>query len=149
MTETTAGRQSIEVDQFYPHPPGRVWQALTTPALMARWLMEPVGFEPVIGNRFAFHGRPMPSVGFSGQIACEVLAVVEREQLAISWADPQSDNPVSWVITWTLRPEGHGTRVILRHTGFDPDDAVQQRSCEIMGDGWIRIAARLGELLDG
>jgi hypothetical protein len=37
--------------------------------------------------------------------------------------------------------------VILRHTGFDPDDAVQ-RSRTMMGNGWIRIAAQLGEVLD-
>jgi uncharacterized protein YndB with AHSA1/START domain len=31
---------SIEVDQFLARPPGRVWQALTDPALLARWLMQ-------------------------------------------------------------------------------------------------------------
>lgn len=146
---TTAGRQVIEVEQFYPHAPELVWQALTTSELMARWLMEPTGFAPVAGTRFSFHGRPMPSVGFSGEITCEVLAVVECEQLAISWTDPQADNPVSWVVTWTLHPEGHGTRVILRHDGFDSDDEVQQRSRTLMGNGWIRIGVQLGELLDG
>ncbi len=89
MTET-ADPRVIEIDQFYPHPPQRVWQALTTPELMARWLMEP-----------------------------------------------------------TLHPEGAGTRVILRHSGFDPDDAVQQRSRTIMGSGWVRIAGQLGEVLGG
>jgi uncharacterized protein YndB with AHSA1/START domain len=139
----------IEVDQFYPHPPQRVWRALTTPELMARWLMKPSGFAPVVGTRFTFCGQPMPSVGFSGEIACEVLDVVVGERLAITWADARSDKPSAWVITWTLHPEGTGTRVILRHTGFDPDDAVQQRSRDIMGKGWVRIAAQLGEVLDG
>jgi uncharacterized protein YndB with AHSA1/START domain len=146
MTET-ADPRVIELDQFYPHPPGRVWQALTTPELMARWLMEPSGFAPVIGTRFTFRGQPMPSVGFSGEIICEVLDVVEGEQLTISWADAQSDKPSSWVVSWTLHPEGTGTRVILRHTGFDPDDAVQQRSRTIIGNGWIRMTAQLGEVL--
>jgi uncharacterized protein YndB with AHSA1/START domain len=147
MTET-ADPRVIEIDQFYLHPPQRVWQALTTPELMARWLMQPSGFAPVVGTRFTFHGQPMPSVGFSGEIACEVLDVVEGEQLAISWADARSDEPSAWVVSWTLHPEGTGTRVILRHSGFDPDDAVQQRSRSIMGDGWVRIANRLGESLD-
>jgi uncharacterized protein YndB with AHSA1/START domain len=56
----------IEIDQFYPHPPQRVWQALTAPEFMARWLMEPSGFAPVVGTRFSFRGQPMPSVDFSG-----------------------------------------------------------------------------------
>ncbi|WP_375487720.1 SRPBCC domain-containing protein [uncultured Mycobacterium sp.] len=139
----------IEVDQFYPHPPERVWQALTTPELIARWLMAPSGFAPVVGTRFTFQGQRMPSVGFSGEVACEVLAVVPGRQLAISWADTHSDKPPAWVATWTLHPQGTGTRVILRHTGFDPDNDVQQRSRSIMGNGWIRIAAQLGKLLDG
>jgi hypothetical protein len=46
-----------------------------------------------------------------------------------------------------LHPEGTGTRVILRHSGFDPDDAVQQRSRTIMGNGWVRIAGQLGDAL--
>jgi uncharacterized protein YndB with AHSA1/START domain len=146
MTET-ADPGVIEIDQFYPHPPQRVWQALTTPELMARWLLQSSGFVPVVGTRFNFHGQPMPSVGFSGEIACEVLDVVEGEHLAISWADARSDEPSAWVVSWTLHPEGTGTRVILRHSGFDLDDAVQRRSRNIMGDGWVRIANRLGEVL--
>ncbi|MEZ0364127.1 SRPBCC domain-containing protein [Mycobacterium sp. pUA109] len=149
MSEIAADAAVIEVDQFYPHPPERVWRALTTPELMARWLMKPTGFRPVVGTRFTFAGQPMPSVAFSGEIACEVLAVVDGEELAISWADAHADTPSSWVVTWTLRPEGRGTRVILRHSGFDPDDEQQQRSRAIMGHGWVRIAARLGEVLDG
>jgi hypothetical protein len=40
MTET-ADPRVVEIDQFYPHPPQRVWRTLTTPELMARWLMAP------------------------------------------------------------------------------------------------------------
>jgi uncharacterized protein YndB with AHSA1/START domain len=144
MTET-ADPRVIEIDQFYPHPPQRVWRALTTPELMARWLMQPSGFAPVVATRFSFQGQPMPSVGFSG----EMIDAVEGKQLAISWADACSDQPPAWVVSWTLHPEGTGTRVILRHTGFDPDDVVQQRSRTIMGNGWVRIAGQLGEVLLG
>ncbi len=147
MTEI-ADPRVVEIDQFYPHPPERVWRALTTPELMARRLMEPSGFAAVIGTRFTFRGQPMPSVGFSGDIAWEVIDVVDGERLAISWADARSDKSAAWVMTWTLHPEGSGTRVILRHDDFHPDDAVQQRSRTIMGNGWVRIAAQLGEVLD-
>jgi uncharacterized protein YndB with AHSA1/START domain len=117
MTET-ADPRVIEIDQFYPHPPQRVWRALTTPELMARWLMEPSGFAPVVGTRFSFQGQPMPSVGFSGEIACEVIDAVEGKQLAISWADARSDKPPASVVSWTLHPEGTGTQA--RHWGAPP-----------------------------
>jgi uncharacterized protein YndB with AHSA1/START domain len=48
---------SIEVDEFLPRPPGRVWQALTDPALLARWLM-PTDFKPVVGHAFTRWSRP-------------------------------------------------------------------------------------------
>ena len=149
MTETTTDPRIFEVDQFYPHPPQRVWRALTTPELMARWLMEPTGFAPMVGTRFAFHTQPMPAVDFSGEIACEVLEVVDGERLAISWADARTGQPVGWRVSWTLHAEGNGTRVILRHSGFDPDDESQRHARTVMGKGWVRIADQLAALLDG
>lgn len=77
-------RASIEVDEFLPHPPEKVWRALSEPGLLARWLM-PNDFEPVVGHRFTFAAKPIPSVGFDGRIACEVLAVEEHRLLRISW----------------------------------------------------------------
>ena len=64
---------SIEVDEFLPRPPGRVWQALTDPALLARWLM-PNDFKPVVGHAFTFRTEPVPRHGFDGIVACEVLS---------------------------------------------------------------------------
>ena len=148
MTETTADQRAIEIDQFYPHPPQRVWRALTTPELMARWLMEPTGFAPEVGTRFTFHTQPMPAVNFSGEIACEVLEVVDGQLLAIGWADAQTGQPVGWRVSWTLHAEGKGTRVILRHSGFDANDESQRNARTVMGNGWVRIAARLATALD-
>jgi uncharacterized protein YndB with AHSA1/START domain len=42
---------SIRVDQFLPHPPGKVWRALTDPELIAQWLM-PGDFRLEIGHRY-------------------------------------------------------------------------------------------------
>jgi uncharacterized protein YndB with AHSA1/START domain len=148
MTDTTADPRVVEIDQFYPHPPQRVWRALTTPEFMARWLMEPTGFAPAVGTRFTFRTQPMPGVDFSGDIACEVIEVVDDERLTISWADAHTGQPAGWLVSWTLHPEGSGTRVILRHSGFDPDDDAQRGARTIMGNGWVRIAGQLGSVLD-
>ena len=55
----------IEIDQYFPHPPAKLWRALTTPELMSQWLM-PNDFEPVVGRRFAFQSRPVAQTEFSG-----------------------------------------------------------------------------------
>ncbi|WP_328396969.1 SRPBCC family protein [Nocardia sp. NBC_00416] len=137
---------SIVVDQFYPHPPAKVWRALTTPTHMEKWLLAPIGFEPVVGNRFRMKAQPMPAVDFSGEIRCEVLEAVAPERLSISWNDANSAQDTGWTVSWDLRPEGRGTRILLTHSGFDPDDPGSQRSRSIMGGGWAGIAARLGEV---
>ena len=63
---------SIVTDSFLPHPPAKVWNALTDPALLAAWLM-PNDFVPALGHRFTFQTEPVPAQGFDGVIRCEVL----------------------------------------------------------------------------
>ncbi len=139
---------AIEVDEFLPHPPAKVWRVLTTPSLMAKWLMEN-DFEPVVGHRFRMQGIPVPAVGFTGQVTSEVLEVVPGEKLSISWADALGGNALSSVVTFTLVPEGTGTRLFLRHAGFDPSDPTQVIAHRIMSGGWrSQVLSRLVELLD-
>ncbi|GAB4584891.1 SRPBCC family protein [Nocardia sp. IFM 10818] len=138
---------TIELDQFYPHAPAKVWRALTTPALMARWLMEPEGFEPVVGTRFRLRAKPIAATNFSGEISCEVLEAVPAERLRITWEDAAATAPAGWTVTWDLHPEGRGTRVVLTHSGFDPDDPTAQLSRSIMRGGWPGILRRLEQAL--
>ncbi|WP_084957684.1 SRPBCC family protein [Thermoactinospora rubra] len=122
---------AIEVDEFLPHPPAKVWRALTDPDLLARWLM-PNDFKPVAGHRFTFTAEPIPAVGFDGVIHCEVLEIEQERRLSIRWGDDALDT----VVTWTLVPEGRGTRLFLVHDGFDLDDPVHAFAFRNMGRGW-------------
>nr|BFE87558.1 hypothetical protein GCM10020093_101590 [Planobispora longispora] len=80
---------TIEVDEFLPHPPAKVWRALTDSDLLARWLM-PNDFKPVVGHRFTFATQPVPRVGFDGIIRCEVLEIDDGRLLRIGWAGARS-----------------------------------------------------------
>ncbi|MBM7787016.1 SRPBCC family protein [Tenggerimyces flavus] len=137
----------IELDQFYPHPPAKVWRALTEPALMATWLMTAEDFAPRVGQRFTFRARPVAATGFSGTVACEVLEADEPKRLSYSWNDAGRDDPLGWLVTWELLPEGRGTRVLFTHSGFDPDSPTAQLSRTIMGSGWPRILTNLESAL--
>jgi uncharacterized protein YndB with AHSA1/START domain len=143
---------SIRVDQFLPHPPGKVWRALTDPELIAQWLM-PGDFRLEIGHRYTMRAQPVAATGFSGAVQAEVLAFEVEKLLRIGWRDAapvEGAAGVDWTITWTLHPEGHGTRLFLLHEGFDPDDPVQQRARTIMNGGWRRGVPRaLAKLLAG
>ncbi|WP_432489614.1 SRPBCC family protein [Kineococcus sp. SYSU DK018] len=140
--------RSICVDQYFPHPPTKLWRALTSPDLMAQWLM-PNDFEPVVGHRFSFRARPVPRTGFSGAITCQVLEVDPPRRLKISWADAADDSAVATEVCWTLQAEGRGTRLLLEHSGFDPDDPTQQLARRFMGSGWrSHVLSRFGDLLE-
>jgi uncharacterized protein YndB with AHSA1/START domain len=65
--------EAIRTDSFFPHPPEKVWRALTDPELLACWLM-PNDFEPWIGHQFTFRTDPVPVHGFDGIVRCETLA---------------------------------------------------------------------------
>jgi uncharacterized protein YndB with AHSA1/START domain len=138
---------TIELDHFYPHPPEKVWDALTTPRLMAQWMMEPIGFEPVVGNVFEMKTRPMPGQDFSGHIRGEVLEVAAPELLRITWSDAEADAPTGWVISWELHPEGRGTRILFSHSGFDPGNPMMQRARSIMSPGWAGMHDQLENVL--
>ncbi|GAA2715436.1 MULTISPECIES: SRPBCC family protein [Actinoplanes] len=120
---------TIEVDQFLRHPPAKVWRALTDPERLSRWLM-PTDFAPAVGHRFTFRTGPRP--GFDGIVRCEVLALDPERLMRWAWRGGTLDSTV----TWTLQAEGHGTRLLLRHEGFDPSDPLQRAALEMMGRGW-------------
>ncbi|MFG2001587.1 SRPBCC domain-containing protein [Spirillospora sp. NPDC048911] len=149
VNETDGDLRTIRVDQFMPHPPERVWRALTDPDLLARWFM-PCDFKLEIGHRFTFTTDPRPNVRFQGVCHCEVLEFDEGRMLRYSWTDPGEENGLDSTVTWRLEPEGTGTRLFLEHDGFDPDNPYQRLGRKIMGggDGWAGVLRRFAGSLD-
>ena len=134
---------AIEVDQFLAQPPDRVWHALTDPDLLARWLM-PNDFRAAVGHQFTFRTEPVPQYGFDGIVHCQVLDLDPPRLLRFSWRGGVLDT----VVSWRLVPEGAGTRLLIRHDGFDDGDPEQRMTMGILGGGWRgHLVKRLGELL--
>ncbi len=105
----------IRMVSQYPHPPAKVWRALTDPALMALWMIaaRPEGFSAVVGTRFKFVGKPRP--GWSGVVDGEVLEAREPSLFCYSWV---ADGGAPMRITYRLEPSGAGTRFSFEHTNF-------------------------------
>jgi uncharacterized protein YndB with AHSA1/START domain len=132
-----------------PQPPEKVWKALTTAELIGRWLMH-TDFEPVVGKRFTFKTKPIGD--WDGVVHCEVLEIVPHRRLAYSWkggsdsnnSDSNYGSKLDSIVTWTLQPEGRGTRLRLVHTGFrSPQNDF---AYDAMSPGWGRIMGRLSEI---
>jgi uncharacterized protein YndB with AHSA1/START domain len=85
----------------------KVWRALTTPALLARWL-GPNDFRAELGAKFRVGAA-------NDNIDCEVLAIEESRLLRLGWRDGKADS----VVTFTLEPGiSGGVRLRLTHDGF-------------------------------
>lgn len=113
-------KKVIRKEAFYPHPPEKVWIALTDPHALAEWFM-PNDFKPIVGHKFRFQTDPL--LGFSGILECELL--VADKPRCLSWSgidvpkDPTKPRSSPTTVTWTLNPEQEGTRLVLEHTGVE------------------------------
>jgi uncharacterized protein YndB with AHSA1/START domain len=142
MTGLAAATRSIVVERQMPHPPEKIWRALTQGALIEAWLMKN-DFEPVVGHRFNFRAAPIH--GWNGVTDCEVLEIVALQRLTYSWnaSGDQARDGLKTIVTWTLTPRENGTQVRMEQSGFRPQDEAGYRG---MGGGWPRILARLEEV---
>jgi uncharacterized protein YndB with AHSA1/START domain len=137
MTETAL--RSIVVEREMPHPPEKIWRALTESTLIEDWLMKN-DFEPVVGHKFNFRAQPV--MGWNGVTDCEVLEIVPLKRLVYSWSasGEQAEGGLKTIVTWTLTSRANGTHVRMEQAGFRPQDEGGYRG---MGSGWPRILGRL------
>lgn len=146
-TQTVANTRDIKVDEEFPHASETIWRTLTTGSLIGRWLMEPSGFEPVVGNRFTF--QTTPAGPWDGVIDCEVLEVVPNERFAFTWRGGHPDKKgygsrLDTIVTWTLEKTPGGTRVRVVHSGFElPKNDAAYSS---MSQGWIGVVDKVRTL---
>jgi uncharacterized protein YndB with AHSA1/START domain len=109
----------IRIVRDYPHPPTKVWRALTDPALIPLWTStgqgaRPEGFSTTVGTRFRFVAKPQP--GWRGIVDCEILEAREPSLLRYSWVG--DENGDATYVTYRLEPHAGGTRFTYEHTGF-------------------------------
>src|SRR5580658_1076488 len=103
MNEPAASR-SLVIEREMPHPPEKIWRALTQGPLIEEWLMKN-DFQPVVGHRFTFRATPVPN--WNGIVDCEVLAVEVNTRLSYSWGSLG----LMTAVTWTLTPTKGGTHL--------------------------------------
>ena len=145
MNEQIAAARSIVVERLMPHPPEKIWRALTQAHLIEQWLMKN-DFEPRLGAQFTFQAKPMGD--WNGIVHCEVTAFDPPRRLAYSWRGGSLSNPkygsaLDSVVEWVLAPESGGTRVRMEHSGFGPGN---ETAFEAMSSGWPRGLERLEQV---
>jgi uncharacterized protein YndB with AHSA1/START domain len=138
MTDTAPTR-SVVIEREVPHPPEKIWRALTHGELIKEWLMEN-DFRPVVGHKFTLRATPVPN--WSGIIECEVLAVEPQARLSYSWGTMGRGS----VVTWTLTPTAGGTHLRMEQSGFGPDQEANYKGAKY---GWQRFIGNLEKVVTG
>jgi uncharacterized protein YndB with AHSA1/START domain len=145
MNEVAAATRSLVIEREMPHPPEKVWRALTKGALLEEWLMKN-DFQPVVGHRFNFRAPPMPQ--WNGVVDCEVLAVEPNNRLSYTWnaSGDEAATGLKTVVTWTLTPTKSGVLVRMEQSGFRPED---ERNYQGANYGWQRNIGNLERVVAG
>jgi uncharacterized protein YndB with AHSA1/START domain len=132
MTQAATETRSVIVEREIPHPPEKIWRALTEPHLIEEWLMKN-DFAPVVGHRFNLRGD-------WGGVDCQVLEIEPRKTLSYSWAAHGLES----VVTWTLTPTSKGANLRMEQSGFRPD---QEQFYQGAQGGWQKFFANLEQVL--
>ena len=140
LTDKTARSQtdSLTFEVDLPHPPEKVWRALTDPALLAEWLLPVTGLELAPGVAFTFKTQAYP--GWDGTVSCRMLEVEPLRKLSYAWTVPFLDT----VVTFTLTPTASGTQLSIVQSGFKPDQKQEHGGARY---GWNLMGGKLVELL--
>ena len=143
LTDKTAKGQteSLTFELQLPHPPARVWRALTDPTLLAMWLLPVLELKLEPGAALTFQAAPQP--GWDGLVHGRVLEIEAHKRLSYTWVVGDMDT----VVTFTLSPTATGTRLSLTHTGFRQDQAQNfggaRCGWRMMGDKLIGLLGRM------
>src|SRR3546814_725154 len=110
--------RSVTVEREIPHPPEKIWRALTTQHLIEEWLMK-IDFGLDLGHRFQLRGD-------WGHVDCEILDVEPGRTLSYAWNTAHDDPAYALdsVVTFTLEPTPAGTLLRMEQVGFRPDQKI-------------------------
>jgi len=131
--------RSVVIEREFPHPPERLWRALTLPHLIEDWLMKN-DFAPIIGHKFKLRGE------WGGVLDCEVLEIEPQRRLSYTWNFAHEDPAYNLesVVTFTLTPTATGTHLRMEQAGFAP---TQKQAFGGAHAGWKQFFTNLDQLL--
>jgi len=140
LSNQSAGEtRSVEIEREFPHPPEKLWRALTQPHLVAEWLMKN-DIAPIVGHRFNLRGE------WGGVLDCEILVVEPNKTLSYTWDFAHDDAAFNLksVVTFTLSPTQAGTLLRMQQSGFRPEQKQAIGGAKV---GWQQFLGKLEQLL--
>jgi uncharacterized protein YndB with AHSA1/START domain len=131
MTNTAPSR-TLVIEREVPHPPEKIWRALTQSSLIEEWLMKN-DFQPVVGHSFNLRAD-------WGVVDCQVLVVEPNSRLSYSWGSLGLKS----VVAWTLTPTKGGTHVRMEQSGFRSEEDAYYKGAS---GGWQKFIVSLEQIV--
>ena len=146
QSERQGERGSIERELYVDAPPETVFGVVSDPEHVKEWWPDQARYEVVVGSA----GEIMFGSGDAGAIvALTVVEVDPPTRFSFRWTHPAGEEAVvgnSLLVTFELAPQGDGTLVRFRETGFRElgwEAAVLETSYQEHVDGWDHFLPRL------
>jgi uncharacterized protein YndB with AHSA1/START domain len=125
------GRVSVTFERLYPHPPEKVWRALTEPEHLQRWFPTSIEGERSAGAPLRFAHREADLPAFDGRmIRCDPPSVLE-----FTWGQD--------VLRFELVPHPSGCLLTLTDTLSELGRAARDAA------GWHECLTGLEAAVDG
>ena len=94
MTNTATETRSVVVEREIPHPPEKIWRALTQPHLIEEWLMKN-DFKPEADHRFTLRGdwghADCQDLTIDSAPVCAKIETVIHDRLEVVFHQPLLD----------------------------------------------------------
>ncbi|HWA33130.1 MAG TPA: SRPBCC domain-containing protein [Cyclobacteriaceae bacterium] len=136
-------KKEIQQTWQFSQAPEEVWEYLTKPELIEKWLMK-TNFKPIKGQKFQFTFNAKPNTPYQGVVECEVLEILPFSRLSYTWSGSTQDKTRNYnsVVIWTLEKKGNGTELHLSHDGFSVLEDILNHS-----SGWNSCVIKMENLL--
>ena len=136
----------IHLQRSFHAPPGRVFDALTKPASVPSWLGPSDAYRVTVHAWDCKPGGKLRVEFVTPEKVTHIVVGVFKEvtphtRLAFSWTW-EGQPVIDSIVTFTLRPEGKGTALVLTHTGFPGTDMRNHHN-----EGWLGTLDRLSRAL--
>ncbi len=128
---TDGDRAVVTYYREFPHPPEKVWLALTEDEHLEAWFPTTIEGERAAGARLTFRHRDIDLPPMEG----EILAFEPPTLLEFTWGPD--------TLRLELEPDGDGTALTFRATMEELGKAARD------GAGWHTCLANLAHELDG
>jgi len=134
------GTELVEREITIDAPPSVVFEFLTDPARMVRWMGTEAVLEPWPGGRYYVN------VTGHERVSGEVLEIIPERRLVVSWGWEDGLLPLppgQSTVEISLEPDAGGTRLRLTHRRLPPDMHTFHRR------GWDDALPRLAAVAAG